>query len=70
MLQSVGIARGIAWIVVMTWICLRRHRVSANLQKALLGVELAMLAVLSIWALTRVGLGTAPTVTQHRARVV
>jgi amino acid transporter len=51
---------GVAWIVVMTWICYVGIEVSANLQKALLGVELAMLAVLSIWALTRVGLGTAP----------
>ena len=44
----------------MTWICYVGIEVSANLQKALLGVELGMLAVLSIWALTRVGLGTAP----------
>ena len=51
---------GVGWIVVMTWICYVGIEVSANLQKALLGVELGMLAVLSIWALTRVGLGTAP----------
>ena len=51
---------GILWIVAMTWICYVGIEVSANIQKALLGIELTMLTVLSIWALVRVGNGTAP----------
>jgi amino acid transporter len=51
---------GIAWIVFMTWICYVGIEVSANFQKALLGIELTMLTVLSVWALVRVGNGTAP----------
>jgi amino acid transporter len=51
---------GIAWIVAMTWICYVGIEISANFQKALLGVEVTMLIVLSVWALIRVGNGTAP----------
>jgi amino acid transporter len=51
---------GIAWIVIMTFICYVGIEVSANFQKVLLGIELTMLAVLSIWALVKVGNGTAP----------
>jgi amino acid transporter len=51
---------GIAWIVVMTLICYVGIEVSANFQKVLLGIELTMLFVLSIWALVKVGNGTAP----------
>jgi amino acid transporter len=51
---------GVAWIVIMTWICYVGIEVSANFQKALLGIELTMLTVLSIWALVRVGNGSAP----------
>jgi amino acid transporter len=51
---------GVLWIVVMTYICYRGIEVSANFQKALLGIELVMLAVLSITALVKVGSGTAP----------
>jgi amino acid transporter len=51
---------GIAWIVAMTWICYVGIEISANFQKALLGIELTMLMVLSIWALIRVGNGSAP----------
>ena len=51
---------GIAWIVAMTWICYVGIEVSANFQKALLGIELTMLTVLSVWALVRVGDGSAP----------
>src|SRR5499427_9246073 len=36
---------GILWIVVMTYICYRGIEVSANFQKALLAIELVMLAV-------------------------
>ena len=51
---------GVAWIVSMTWICYIGIEVSANFQKALLGIELTMLSVLSVWALVRVGDGSAP----------
>jgi amino acid transporter len=51
---------GISWIVVMTLICYVGIEVSANFQKVLLGIELTMLFVLSIWALIKVGNGSAP----------
>jgi len=51
---------GVAWIVFMTWICYVGIEVSANFQKALLGIELTMLTVMSVWALVRVGNGSAP----------
>jgi amino acid transporter len=51
---------GIAWIVVMTAICYVGIEVSANFQKALLGIEITMLLILSIFALVKVGNGTAP----------
>src|SRR6201981_2382210 len=51
---------GVLWIVVMTYICYRGIEVSANFQKALLGIELVMLAVLSITALVKVANGPAP----------
>src|SRR6201996_9345673 len=51
---------GVLWIVVMTYICYRGIEVSANFQKALLGIELVMLLVLSITALVKVGTGHAP----------
>jgi amino acid transporter len=51
---------GILWIAAMTYICYRGIELSANIQKALLGIELTMLLVLSIVALVRVGAGSAP----------
>jgi amino acid transporter len=51
---------GILWIVAMTAICYVGIEVSANFQKALLGIELVMLMVLSITALVRVGTGHHP----------
>jgi amino acid transporter len=51
---------GIVWIVLMTWICYVGIEISANLQKALLGVEITMLLVLSVVALVKVGSGHAP----------
>jgi amino acid transporter len=51
---------GILWIVIMTVICYVGIEVSANFQKALLGIELTMLLVLSVWALIKVGNGSAP----------
>ena len=51
---------GILWIVAMTAICYVGIEISANFQKALLGIELTMLVVLSVVALVKVGNGTAP----------
>jgi amino acid transporter len=51
---------GVVWIVLMTAICYVGIEISANFQKALLGIELTMLLVLSIVALVKVGNGTAP----------
>jgi amino acid transporter len=56
---------GIAWIVVMTYICYRGIEVSANFQKALLGIEIVMLLVLSVTALVRVGTGHHPAESLH-----
>ena len=51
---------GIIWIVLMTLICYVGIEISANFQKALLGVELTMLLLLSAVALVKVANGTAP----------
>jgi len=51
---------GILWIVAMTAICYVGIEISANFQKALLGIEVTMLLVLSIVALVKVGNGHAP----------
>src|SRR5258708_10104481 len=51
---------GVLWIVVMTYICYRGIEVSANFQKALLGIELVMLLVLSVTALVKLGPAHAP----------
>jgi amino acid transporter len=51
---------GILWIVAMTAICYVGIEISANFQKALLGIEVTMLLVMSIVALVKVGNGTAP----------
>jgi amino acid transporter len=51
---------GIAWIIVMTAICYVGIEISANFQKALLGIEITMLVVLSVVALVKVGSGHAP----------
>ena len=51
---------GVAWIIAMTGICYVGIEISANFQKALLGVEVTMLIVMSVWALIRVGNGSAP----------
>jgi amino acid transporter len=45
---------GVLWIIAMTYICYRGIEVSANFQKALLGIEVVMLLVLSVTALVRV----------------
>ena len=51
---------GIMWIVAMTVICYVGIEISANFQKLLLGIELTVLLVFSVWALVKVGNGTAP----------
>jgi len=51
---------GVLWIVVMTAICYVGIEISANFQKALLGLEVTMLVVLSVVALVKVAGGSAP----------
>jgi amino acid transporter len=51
---------GVLWIVAMTVICYVGIEISANFQKALLGIELTMLMVLAVVALVKVGNGSAP----------
>ena len=46
---------GCAWIALMTWICYIGIELSANIQKALLTIELIMLLVFSVVALVKVG---------------
>jgi len=53
---------GVLWIVAMTYICYRGIEVSARLQRVLLAIEVAMLLVLSVVALIRVGAGHHPPV--------
>jgi amino acid transporter len=50
---------GLIWLALMTYICYRGIEVSANMQKALLGIESGMLVVLAIVALIKVGTGNA-----------
>jgi amino acid transporter len=54
------LAVGVLWIVVMGVVCYVGIEVSANFQKALLGIEFTMLVLLSIVALVKVGSGHAP----------
>jgi len=56
---------GCLWIVAMTYICYRGIEVSANFQKVLLGIEVVMLLVLSVTALTRVWSGHHPPQSIH-----
>jgi amino acid transporter len=51
---------GVAWIVVMTAICYVGVEISANMQKALLGIELTVLLIFSIVAFAKIGAGKAP----------
>jgi amino acid transporter len=50
---------GVIWIILMTYICYRGIEVSARLQYFLLGFEVVVLVVLSIYALFRVYTHTA-----------
>jgi amino acid transporter len=51
---------GVAWIVVMTAICYVGVEISANMQKALLGIELTVLVIFSVVAFAKIGAGKAP----------
>src|ERR1700712_5288497 len=51
---------GIVWILIMTYICYRGIEVSAPLQYALLGVEVATLVVFALFALVKVYANDAP----------
>ncbi len=55
---------GILWIVA-DYICYRGIEALANFQKALLGIEVGMLLVISVVALVRVGNGHHPAVSLH-----
>lgn len=50
---------GLIWIALMTWIAFRGIEVSARLQYALLGIEVVVLIVFAVVALTRVFSGSA-----------
>lgn len=50
---------GVAWIIVMTYICYRGIEVSARLQYALLGIEVIVLVIFSAIALIKVYGGDA-----------
>jgi amino acid transporter len=56
---------GVIWIVVMTYICYRGIEVSARLQYFLLGFEVIVLVVISIYALVKVYSGTATPESIH-----
>ncbi|TPG34623.1 APC family permease [Mycolicibacterium hodleri] len=56
---------GVIWIVVMTYICYRGIEVSARLQYFLLGFEVIILVVISIYALIKVYSGTATPESIH-----
>jgi amino acid transporter len=51
---------GVIWIIIMTYICYRGVEVSARLQYGLLGIELTVLVIFSIYALVKVYSGNAP----------
>ncbi|WP_406288930.1 APC family permease [Embleya sp. NBC_00896] len=58
---------GVAWIILMTWICYVGIELSANLQKVLLTIEVVVLVALGLTALWKVYLGNAPDGSQHVA---
>ncbi len=58
---------GIAWIVVMALICYLGIEISALVQYGLLAIELTMLVVLSVTALSKVYAGSAPAGSIHPA---
>jgi amino acid transporter len=58
---------GVAWIIVMTWICYIGIEVSTRIQYALFGIELVVLVVFSAVALIKVYAGHAPDGAIHPA---
>ncbi|MEU0780628.1 APC family permease [Streptomyces sp. NPDC006173] len=56
---------GVVWIAVMTLICYIGIELSANLQKALLTIEIVVLVLLAVTALVKVYGGTAPAVSSE-----
>jgi amino acid transporter len=58
---------GVAWIVVMTWICYIGIEVSTRLQYGLFGIELVVLVAFSAVALIKVYSGHAPEGSIHPA---
>ena len=51
---------GIGWIVVLTWLCWRGIKISAQIQITLVVVEVIILLVMAIVALIKVANGSAP----------
>ncbi|MFF0184985.1 APC family permease [Streptomyces sp. NPDC005244] len=56
---------GVVWIALMTLICYIGIELSANLQKALLTIEIVVLVLLAVTALVKVYGGTAPAVSSE-----
>ena len=58
---------GVAWIIAMTYVCYRGIELSANIQKALLSIEIIMLLVLSVTILVKVETGHGVATSVHPA---
>jgi amino acid transporter len=58
---------GLAWIAVMALICYIGIEIAAEIQYGLLGIELTMLLIFSVTALTKVYRGSAPHGSVHPA---
>jgi amino acid transporter len=56
---------GVIWIIVMTYICYRGIEVSARVQYFLLGFEVIVLIIISVYALVKVYGGTSPDGSMH-----
>jgi amino acid transporter len=56
---------GVIWIIVMTYICYRGIEVSARLQYFLLGFEVIILVIISVYALIKVYANTAESYSMH-----
>lgn len=56
---------GVVWIIVMTYICYRGIEVSARLQYFLLGFEVIILVIISVYALIKVYANTAESYSMH-----
>ena len=56
---------GVVWIIVMTYICYRGIEVSARLQYVLLGIEVIILVIISVYALIKVYANTAESYSMH-----